>query len=279
VVRRYNRVPDEPGVNRINWDLRLEIGAGAGGRGGGGRGGGRGGVAGGGEPDTSLAALRARRRAILRDPDQAGAGVFTPSPGGIAALPGTYTVNLIVEGRTYSKPVQVTLDPRSDMTAQQLQAQYSAAVAANDILERVNRVIATVDNLTQQLTALQATLRGAPRDSGNSGANRARALTEVDSALRDLRHFRDSVLARPIAGLGYRQYPRLREEAQNVAGLVGRGLMPPTAGELLRSTELRSEADQAQMRLDGIVNTRVSRINQLLAGSPHVITPPPRIVP
>jgi hypothetical protein len=45
------------------------------------------------------------------------------------------------------------------------------------------------------------------------------ALTEIDGALRDLRQFRDSVLARPVGGLGYRQYPRLREE--DVDGIAG----------------------------------------------------------
>jgi hypothetical protein len=87
----------------------------------------------------------------------------------------------------------------------------------------------------------------------------------------DLRHFRDSVLVRPLPGLGYRQYPRLREEVQTVSGMVSRPLMPPTAGELLRMGELRTEADQAQARLDGIIQTRISKINQSLAGTPHVI--------
>jgi hypothetical protein len=102
---------------------------------------------------------------------------------------------------------------------------------------------------------------------------------DIDATIKDLRHFRDSVLARPIAGLGYRQYPRLREEAQTVAGMVSRPMMPPTAGELLRLSELRTEADQAQARLDAIVNGRVGKINQALAGTPHVITPARPIVP
>jgi hypothetical protein len=61
--------------------------------------------------------------------------------------------------------------------------------------------------------------------------------------------------------------------------MVSRPMMPPTAGELLRMGELRTEADQAQARLDSIVNGRVAEINQALAGSPHVITPPRPIVP
>jgi hypothetical protein len=60
--------------------------------------------------------------------------------------------------------------------------------------------------------------------------------------------------------------------------MVSRPMMPPTEGELLRLSELRVEADQAQARLDGIVQTRIAKINQTLAGTPHVITPPARVI-
>ena len=58
-------------------------------------------------------------------------------------------------------------------------------------------------------------------------------------------------------------------------------MMPPTAGELLRMGELKTEADEAQARLDSIVQNRILKINQALSGTPHVITtsPPQRIVP
>jgi hypothetical protein len=59
---------------------------------------------------------------------------------------------------------------------------------------------------------------------------------------------------------------------QTVSGMVSRPMMPPTAGEQLRMGELRVEADQAQARLDGIIQNRVLKINQALAGTPHVIT-------
>jgi len=111
------------------------------------------------------------------------------------------------------------------------------------------------------------------------GQGRGQVQTEIDATIKDLRHFRDSVLARPIQGLGYRQYPRLREEAQTVSGMVGRPMMPPTAGELLRMNELSKEADQAQTRLDAIVAGQVAKINQALAGTPHVITPSKPVIP
>ena len=128
------------------------------------------------------------------------------------------------------------------------------------------------DDLLGQLTSLQTQLR---RAQGSPTV-----LANIDTTVKELRHFRDSVLARPLAGLGYRQYPRLREEVQTVSGMVSRPMMPPTQGELLRMGELKTEADQAQARLDAIIQNRVMKINQALTSTPHVITPQQRpIIP
>jgi photosystem II stability/assembly factor-like uncharacterized protein len=281
VVRRMRRVPDEAGVSRVAWDLRYEPLPGGGG--GGGRAAAAAGAAAGAPADTSLEALRARRRAATEGategPNEAeGFG----GPSAPAVLPGTYTVALSVGGRQYTKPVQVEIDPRSDMTPAQIVAQHDAAIQLRDLATRVNAVIANTDDVMRQLTALQEQLRPrTPRTVDSlSGNGSPGVLADVDSALKDLRHFRDSVLARPLAGLGYRQYPRLREEVQSVSNMVSRAMMPPTAGEMLRLGELRTETDQAQARLDAILSSRVAKINQSLAGTPHVITPQrPRFTP
>ncbi len=288
VLRRMRRVADDAGLNRVAWDLRPDPPAGVvagGGRGGGGAGGNTpGGAA---APDTSLAALRARRAAAaaLSESDQpadegGGGGGGRGGGGMLEVLPGTYTVALSVNGKQLTKTVQVELDPRSDMTPAQLTAQYEAATQLNDIAARVGRVVAGTDDLLQQLTSVQDQLRRAGR-AGGAGAppQSQQILGDIGTTIAELRHFRDSVLVRPLAGLGYRQYPRLREEVTTVSGMVTRALMPPTAGERLRTGELRTEADQAQARLDGIIQNRVLKINQALAGTPHVITPAARIVP
>jgi photosystem II stability/assembly factor-like uncharacterized protein len=291
-VRRLARVLDEPGINRTAWNFQYEPPAdgGRGGRGGGG--GGRGGRAGGAgtdtlaaaAPDSGLAALRAQRRAAADEeaPPQGGrggGGGGFGGGGGLFALPGTYTVTLVVEGKRYTKTVDVSLDPRSDMTMAQQTAQYTAALAMQDLASRVNRIVNSVDDVTRQLTALQTTLRAAPRDS--SSANMQQALTEVGISLAQLKQFKDSVLARPLPGLGYRQYPRLREEVQTISGMVSRPMMPPTAGETLRAGELVTENNQAQARFDGIMQEHVMKINELLKRTPHVVivAPPRTFVP
>src|SRR6185369_2383867 len=267
VVRRMRRVADDAGINRVVWDLRHDTPPGAGGGGRGGRGGGGGaagasteGPQGGAAQDTSLAALRARRAAAALETEaqpSGDEGGFGGRGGGagLDVLPGVYTVALSVNGKQLAKTVQVDLDPRSDMTPAQLIAQFETATQFNDVAARVNAVIAGVDDLLAQLTSLQGQLR-----RNATPAPPPQLMNDVGSTIGELRHFRDSVLARPLAGLGYRQYPRLRDEVQTVSGMVTRPLMPPTAGELLRMGELKTEADQAQARLDAIVQNRISKI-------------------
>ncbi|HEX5073105.1 MAG TPA: hypothetical protein VFW03_07870 [Gemmatimonadaceae bacterium] len=279
VVRHLRRVSDEAGVNRVSWDLRYD--APPGGPAGGAARAAAAGAAGA-PADTSLEALRARRRAAAEggsetsDDDNPFRGPQAPS-----VLPGTYTVALSIGGKEYKKTVLVEMDPRSDMTPAQVIAQHDAALQLRDLTVRVNQVVAGTDDMLRQLTGLQDQLRHSPLNGASSdSSSQRRVLADVDSALKDLRHFRDSVLARPIPGLGYRQYPRLREEVQTVSGMVWRPLMPPTAGEMLRLGELKTEADAAQGRLDAIIASRVAKINQALAGTPHVITPTkPRFTP
>ncbi len=63
-MRRMRRVADDAGLNRVAWDLRTDAPAGTAGGGRGGRGGGGGAQPGAAPmPDTSLAAVRARRAA------------------------------------------------------------------------------------------------------------------------------------------------------------------------------------------------------------------------
>ena len=159
------------------------------------------------------------------------------------------------------------------MTLAQQLAQYTASLQIQDVGASVNRIINTVDDLTRQMTSLQDQLRRVPRDS--AGAAVPQALAEADGALKELKQFRDSVLARPLPGLGYRQYPRLREEVQTVSGMISRPMMPPTSGEMTRSGELTGETTEAQARLDGIIERRVVKINDLLKGTPHVLLQAP----
>jgi photosystem II stability/assembly factor-like uncharacterized protein len=281
VVRTMRNLPRDDGVNRTTWNLAYDppaAPAGGGGRGAGAGGGGRGGrgagageapppPGAGGEPGTT--------------PDEgetpAGRG-GRGGGGGIAVLPGEYTVTLAVGDKRVSKPVHVEADPRVKVTDAELVAQYNAAVVIQALAGRVNQVVAQVDDLLRQLTALTEQLR--PGGVTQQGANSAAAFTAVQAATTKLRAFKDDELARPLPGLGYRQYPRLREEVNTLSGMVGRAQAPPTDPQMARAKELEAETTQAEAKLASIVSDDIGKVNQLLTGMPHVITrPAPKVIP
>jgi hypothetical protein len=91
----------EVGMNRINWDLHYDDPPGF-------------------NPD-------------INNQMNSSPGSVTPAPHGPLALPGTYTVKLIVDGQTYSQPLVVRNDPRvgeSQSVMSALRAQEKLAMAA-----------------------------------------------------------------------------------------------------------------------------------------------------
>ncbi|MGH9473073.1 MAG: hypothetical protein ACRD1M_10055 [Terriglobales bacterium] len=57
-------------------------------------------------------------------------------PQGAMALPGVYTVKLTVNGATYSQPLRVKMDPRSPMSAAELQQQFALSTGLVDAMNR-----------------------------------------------------------------------------------------------------------------------------------------------
>lgn len=235
-----------PGVHRRVWDLRYDatprgepLVAAGGGFGGGGGGGGGGGFGGGGAP---------------------------------LVVPGNYTVTMTAGGGSVSvtKPIVVELDPRATVSIADLVAQRDVALELRELSARVTRIVARTNNLMQQLTNLGTTLRQ------NAPTERA-AIDEARGTLDELREFRDTQLARPLAGLGYRQYPRLREEVQSLYGSVIRSLTRPTDPQMLRKGEVTADTDAAETRLNVIINGRVTKLNAMLKDLPHIVVAGGRI--
>lgn len=239
VIRTLRDSLVTPGVNRTVWDLRYdalppgaEAEGGAAGPGAGGGGGGGGGGGFGG--------------------------------GGLQVVPGAYSVTLSAAGKTLTKLVTVELDPRAKTSLADLVAQRDAALELRELAARVTRVVSRTNNLMQQVTTLGGVLR---RNAPNEKA----AIDEARGALDELREFRDAQLTRPLAGLGYRQYPRLREEVQSLYGSVTRSLTRPTDPQMLRKGELNTETGAAEQRLNAIITGRIAKLNGLLKNLPHII--------
>jgi hypothetical protein len=147
------------GTNRINWDLRYDDPPGF-------------------NPD-------------INNQMNSSPGSVTPGPHGPLAMPGTYTVKLIVDGQTYSQSLVVRNDPRigespAVMTALRAQDKMALAAvqgmknsyAANDEVAAVRAQLATLrrgslpPDVTTAATALDtklATFGGPQRGGGGRG--------------------------------------------------------------------------------------------------------------
>jgi hypothetical protein len=254
VIRTIKNLPNQSGLNRTTWDLRFD------------------GPEGGVErprPDAPPP-LKGPWHVYDRDVTLESFG----TPPGPAVKAGRYTLALDVDGRKLTKPVTVQLDPRYDLPPADVVAQERTGLELRDLTARVNGIVDNTNDLIAQLRELKQQL-----DSGGRRvADGAHALALVDSTIKELTYFRDSTLTRPEPVMSYRQYPRLREEVTTVAGMVWRGIHAPTAGETLRTSELKTETDAAQTRLDRLTGTRIDAINKLFGTTPRILTPKPKVI-
>jgi hypothetical protein len=186
-----------------------------------------------------------------------GMGSFGPT-----VVPGDYAVKVNADGQELTGNLTVTLDPGVQATPADLEAQLKASFGALALQARVGDVIDRVDAMSSQLTALDAQL------AKQTPAPAVRG--QVKSALDTLKKFKDEELVRPIPGLGYRQYPRLREDVQSLSGYLTRGFRAPNAGEVERMKDLTAQVDQAVAKANGLIAKDIAAINEAMKASPRI---------
>jgi len=237
-VRVLRNLRAAAGVNRFVWDLRWANPAE--------------------RPQAAVPGMESVPAAVR---ERFGMGSFGPP-----VLPGEYAVKVVAGGRELSGTVAVSIDPRVQAAPADLEAQLKASFEALALQARVSDVIDRADAMTAQLTAHDAQL------AKQTPPPAVRA--QVTQTLAALKTFRDDELARPLPGLGYRQYPRLREDVQALSGYLTRGFRVPNAGELERMKDLTAQVDQAVAKLNGFIAKEIAAINEAMKASPRIAVEP-----
>lgn len=95
--------------------------------------------------------------------------------GGLWAVPGTYTLKLTVNGKTYSQPLVVREDPRVQVTTHELKQQFAFARRIESTRVQVAEASHAVGSLLTQLAAVK------DKVSGNLAAQVAALTAKLDA--------------------------------------------------------------------------------------------------
>jgi hypothetical protein len=156
-VRPPHSLPATPGMHRYTWDMHYTPLPGGGGRGG-----------------LPIAAV---------------AHDTAPAPNSIWAAPGQYTVKLTVDGKTYTQPLTLKMDPRVKTTVYGLQLQFRLSKELYDDIAAAQEALAEIRAFRTEDPRL-AQLAGVPGGGGRGGRGAAATgpdtLTSVSTALEAL---------------------------------------------------------------------------------------------
>jgi len=112
-------------------------------------------------------------------------------PDGAQALPGNYQVRLVVEGKTYTQPFKLTMDPRVKTAALDLQKQFALETRLLDALQRGDQAASEIRRLRSEKQAVKPEIESALAELEPSGPAPRRprnktSLSSVNAALLQL---------------------------------------------------------------------------------------------
>ena len=206
MVRELDDLPGEPGLHRVHWDLRSER--------------------------TQQVKLRTRP---LENPhvglgDKGWRRLLDGGRMSVLMPPGTYTVELDVDGQTQQAPLEVRMDPRSAGREADIASQMEALWELHGLVDRAAAMINDLEWSRQGLQALRHQLDA----SGQGGPEVLEAVASLEDDLTEFEGvFFDLRMGGSSPGV-----PALETPALFQAVLPGRGHRPfgssshrrPTAG-------------------------------------------------
>ena len=198
---------------------------------------------------------------------------FFGSTEGPIVAPGSYTVQLTANGKTYTAPLEVLQDPRVQLTAAQIaeQAQTMRTIAdrANAIFDDAKRL----NDVRDQVKGIVAHAKDLP-DSAAVSTSGKRLAARLDSLSVEL------VQPMHTNGQDIINFPNgVVDEWLYLAGSVDGSYMPVTNGEKQRLADLEKQWLAVQARIDDLLGAQVTAFNTVLGGKAIVIVPRPQTKP
>jgi photosystem II stability/assembly factor-like uncharacterized protein len=211
------KVAAEPGMNRFVWNLRHASA-------------------------KSISGL---------DPASAPMSLQSDALLGPVALPGAYTVELAVNGKTYSQQVEVETDPRISASAGDLEAQFDLLLRIRDKMSETHAAIDRVRGVRDQANAWAKRID--TQDVKDAAAALTTKLGEIEEAL-----------IQPKA-TDPRMFPSgLSEKLAALPGMISNADTRPAAQYTEVFDKLSGEIDAQLARLKEVIDKDVKEFNTVV---------------
>lgn len=204
--------------------------------------------------------------------------VISGYEGGVKAPPGRYTVSLTAAGKTLTRSLEVTADPRQPPVAQEdYEEQYRLAAAIRDTVTRVYDGLRQIRSVREQVASIGERIvkEGYAAELGEHADTLGTRLGAVEDALRQTKNESNQDALRFSPKLDT-QYLNLYayvtgEDNYSFGGPDGR----PSAGAYERFEDLNAEWAVLRQRLRTVLETDVPAFNEALLrnGVQAVIVP------
>lgn len=178
---------------------------------------------------------------------------------GPVVLPGTYQVKLTVEGKTYTQPLEVKLDPRFKATPEDLQKQFDLATKIFDRFAQVQRAVLQMRDIRSQAQALVKRTAGTPE-----GKAIAEAARQLDAKMKPIEE--GMVQTKAYANEDLLNYPNmLNNRLVSLESTVESAATAPTQQSYELFTKLDREATQLLGRWAEVLKADVPEFNATVA--------------
>jgi hypothetical protein len=176
---------------------------------------------------------------------------------GPAAVPGTYTLRLTVDGKTATTPLKVLSDPRSTDTPQDLEAQLQFALEVRDQITRLTRNVLRLQSVRKQLAERDELLAREPKAADLITASKD-LITRLDAV--------DEKLHNPKAEISYdvlamRGGAALYSRLSPLFDFVKTGDGAPTQGTRDVLAIYRQELDAQEAALNELLTKDLAALN------------------
>jgi hypothetical protein len=181
----------------------------------------------------------------------AATAAFSASQGP-RLVPGTYTVKLLDNGKTYSTQIKVTGDPLAKRSAEDRQLQFDTSMKIYAQLEKMTDLVESMLSTHAQAQELAGKLP-------ESDATRKR----LDALADSIDKLRSKIVATKEGGAVTGE-ERIRELTANLYGAVSGYEGRPTETQIARASALATELDQVVKEYDSLMKKELPSINPLL---------------